>query len=166
MSDDIARVQPIALDLPGSEEKSSHGCPAFYVQGKPFARIHEQPGVLLLWRPSILDREELIAAEPAKFFTTDHYRDHPSVLVCLETVEDEDLRVLVERMLRSSGRRLDLSSPFVDALLPDGSRLHVVIPSVTRTHWRRAPGSAADWCHGRRPPRLEPRSPSRPRRRS
>ena len=41
----------------------------------------------------------------------------------------------VERMLVSSGRRLDMSSPFVDALLPDGSRLHVVIPSVTRTHW-------------------------------
>lgn len=38
-------------------------------------------------------------------------------------------------MLVSSGRRLDMSTPFVDALLPDGSRLHVVIPSVTRTHW-------------------------------
>lgn len=38
-------------------------------------------------------------------------------------------------MLKSSGRRLDLSSPFVDASLPDGSRLHVVIPDVTRRHW-------------------------------
>ena len=38
-------------------------------------------------------------------------------------------------MLKPSGRRLDLSSPFVDALLPDGSRLHVVIPDVTRRHW-------------------------------
>ena len=38
-------------------------------------------------------------------------------------------------MLVSSGRRLDMSTPFVDALLPDGSRLHVVIPSVTRSHW-------------------------------
>jgi pilus assembly protein CpaF len=35
-------------------------------------------------------------------------------------------------MLRSSGRRLDRSQPFVDAMLPDGSRLHVVIPEVTR----------------------------------
>ena len=26
-------------------------------------------------------------------------------------------------------------SPFVDATLPDGSRLHVVIPDVTRAHW-------------------------------
>jgi pilus assembly protein CpaF len=38
-------------------------------------------------------------------------------------------------MLKSSGRRLDMSSPFVDAALPDGSRLHVVIPDVTRRHW-------------------------------
>jgi pilus assembly protein CpaF len=38
-------------------------------------------------------------------------------------------------MLKSSGRRIDLSSPFVDAMLADGSRLHVVIPDVTRRHW-------------------------------
>lgn len=51
------------------------------------------------------------------------------------TVENAEVRRLVERMLRRSGRRLDLSSPFVDASLPDGSRLHVVIPDVTREHW-------------------------------
>lgn len=45
------------------------------------------------------------------------------------------VRDLVERMLRWSGRRLDLSQPFVDATLPDGSRLHVVIPDFTREHW-------------------------------
>ena len=48
---------------------------------------------------------------------------------------EEKVRDLVESMLRSSGRRLDLSSPFVDASLPDGSRLHVVIPDITRRHW-------------------------------
>ena len=42
---------------------------------------------------------------------------------------------LVERMLRTSGRRIDLSTPFVDAMLPDGSRLHVVIPAITQRHW-------------------------------
>ncbi len=42
---------------------------------------------------------------------------------------------LVERMLKHSGRRIDLSTPFVDATLPDGSRLHVVIPDITREHW-------------------------------
>ena len=50
-------------------------------------------------------------------------------------LDDLQIRDLVERMLRSSGRRLDLSSPFVDAALPDGSRLHVAIPDITRKHW-------------------------------
>jgi pilus assembly protein CpaF len=45
------------------------------------------------------------------------------------------VRDLVEQMLKVSGRRLDLSSPFVDASLPGGERLHVVIPDVTRTAW-------------------------------
>ncbi len=38
-------------------------------------------------------------------------------------------------MLKTTGRRLDLSMPFVDASLPDGSRLHVAIPDITRRHW-------------------------------
>ncbi|MET0736155.1 MAG: ATPase, T2SS/T4P/T4SS family [Microbacterium sp.] len=48
---------------------------------------------------------------------------------------DAAVRDLVERMLHASGRRVDLSQPFVDASLPDGSRLHVVIPDITRRHW-------------------------------
>lgn len=51
------------------------------------------------------------------------------------SLTDQLVRDLVERMLKTSGRRLDLSSPFVDASLPDGSRLHVVIPDITRRHW-------------------------------
>lgn len=47
----------------------------------------------------------------------------------------DEVRDLVERMLKSSGRRVDLSSPFVDAMLPDGSRLHVAIPDITREDW-------------------------------
>ena len=39
---------------------------------------------------------------------------------------------LVERMLKSSGRRVDISQPFVDALLPGGHRLHVVLEGITR----------------------------------
>ncbi len=61
-------------------------------------------------------------------------RNGESELTSLSLTEQQ-VRDLVERMLKSSGRRLDLSSPFVDASLPDGSRLHVVIPDVTRRHW-------------------------------
>ena len=39
---------------------------------------------------------------------------------------------LVERMLKSSGRRVDVSQPFVDAMLPDGHRLHVVLEGISR----------------------------------
>jgi pilus assembly protein CpaF len=47
----------------------------------------------------------------------------------------QKVRELIERTLLWSGRRLDLSHPFVDARLPDGSRLHVVIPEITAEHW-------------------------------
>jgi len=48
---------------------------------------------------------------------------------------DTAIQDLVERMLHATGRRVDLSQPFVDASLPDGSRLHVVISGITRRHW-------------------------------
>ncbi len=48
---------------------------------------------------------------------------------------DSSLRDLVERMLQSTGRRVDISQPFVDASLPDGSRLHVAIADVVRGSW-------------------------------
>lgn len=47
----------------------------------------------------------------------------------------DEISALVERLLRHSGRRLDRSSPFVDAALADGSRLHVIIPDIAREHW-------------------------------
>lgn len=50
-------------------------------------------------------------------------------------ISSSELSGLIERMLRPTGRRLDRSSPFVDASLPDGSRLHVAIPDITGKHW-------------------------------
>ena len=41
-----------------------------------------------------------------------------------------DLAVVVERILAPLGRRLDRSSPVVDARLPDGSRVCAVVPPV------------------------------------
>jgi len=77
------------------------------------------------------DIEEIWINEPSKVFVA---RGGLAELTTTILSADE-VRDLVERMLKTSGRRVDLSSPFVDAVLPDGSRLHVVIPDITRAHW-------------------------------
>jgi len=75
--------------------------------------------------------EEIWINGPGRVFCAREGR-HDLTKVVLDAAE---IRELVERMLRASGRRLDLSSPFVDATLNDGSRVHVAIPDITRKHW-------------------------------
>jgi pilus assembly protein CpaF len=45
-------------------------------------------------------------------------------------LSDESLRGTIDRMVSRVNRRLDESSPFVDARLPDGSRINAIIPPV------------------------------------
>lgn len=75
--------------------------------------------------------EEIWINSPERIFIA---RSGKSELTNL-LLTSEDVRNIVERALMWSGRRLDLSHPFVDARLPDGSRLHVAIPEITAQHW-------------------------------
>lgn len=75
--------------------------------------------------------EEIWVNGPDRVFVA---RDGVSERVALR-LTDAIVRDLVERMLQSTGRRVDISQPFVDASLPDGSRLHVVIADVVRGSW-------------------------------
>jgi pilus assembly protein CpaF len=75
--------------------------------------------------------EEVWINEPGRVFIAREGRSELTTTI----LTAEQVRDLVERMLRASGRRVDVSTPFVDAGLPDGSRLHVAIPDVTRQHW-------------------------------
>jgi pilus assembly protein CpaF len=43
---------------------------------------------------------------------------------------DDEILVIVERLVSPLGRRIDLATPLVDARLPDGSRVHAVIPPI------------------------------------
>jgi pilus assembly protein CpaF len=43
---------------------------------------------------------------------------------------EAEVRRLAQRLAAQAGRRLDESSPYVDARLPDGSRLHCVLPPI------------------------------------
>ncbi len=75
--------------------------------------------------------EEIWINAPDKIFVA---RAGVSARVDL-TMAESEIHTLVERMLYASGRRLDLSTPFVDAQLPSGERLHVAIPDITARHW-------------------------------
>jgi pilus assembly protein CpaF len=75
--------------------------------------------------------EEIWVNSPSKVFIS---RNGVSEQVRLE-ISSEDVALWVERMLLNSNRRLDMSQPFVDATLKDGSRLHVVIPDIVQKSW-------------------------------
>ncbi|MEN9692467.1 MAG: hypothetical protein RLZZ330_111 [Actinomycetota bacterium] len=82
----------------------------------------------LVQDPSI---EEIWVNSPSKIFVS---RNGVSQKVEIEVSSDE-ISLWVERMMLNSNRRLDMSQPFVDATLRDGSRLHVVIPDIVQEHW-------------------------------
>jgi pilus assembly protein CpaF len=72
--------------------------------------------------------EEIWINDPSRVFVARRGR-HELTNLMLSAAQVTEL---VERMLKSSGRRLDLSQPFVDAMLPEGHRLHVVLEGISR----------------------------------
>ncbi len=95
------QIKALALALPGTEEGTSYGTPAFKVGGKLFARLH-QDGTSLVVKIDPGERELWLKAEPRTFFITDHYRDYPWILVNIATVELDDLGDLLEEAWRLS----------------------------------------------------------------
>src|SRR5712691_1926485 len=83
-------VREIAQTLPGAEESASYGTPAFKVRGKLFARLH-QDGESLVVGVNFEEREEMMSADPEKFYITDHYRNFPWMLVRLTKVRSDQL---------------------------------------------------------------------------
>lgn len=71
--------------------------------------------------------EEIWINEPGRVFVARHGKHELTNVV----LGEREVERMVERMLARAGRRLDRSQPFVDAQLPDGTRLHVVIPPIT-----------------------------------
>ncbi len=72
--------------------------------------------------------EEVWINAPDRVFVARNGRHELTTLVLTEGQVTE----LVERMLKTTGRRIDLSRPFVDAMLPQGHRLHVVLQGISR----------------------------------
>jgi hypothetical protein len=109
---DIEDVRRIALSLPTATQ---HGT-QFRVNGKLFAWSYQErvPGERSrVPRPDILavrvtdegEKRALIAEDPGKFFTTDHYNGYPAVLVRLPAIDAEELTELLTDAWRTRAPR-------------------------------------------------------------
>jgi hypothetical protein len=91
-------VRDIGIKLPGVEQSTAFGVPALKVHGKLLACVPSnrsaEPGSLLV-RTDFHDRAELLAADPAAYYVTDHYVAYTGVLVRLSRVNPDVLRDLL-----------------------------------------------------------------------
>lgn len=104
--DDLRRL---ALSLPETTEQPSYGTAGFRVRDRLFARLRPEGDAVVLWCAALEEKLVLMAAAPSKFFSTPHYDGHPTVLVRLHEIDQDELwevvaeswRVRAPRSLRS-----------------------------------------------------------------
>ncbi|TDO66829.1 hypothetical protein EV651_104396 [Kribbella sp. VKM Ac-2571] len=86
---DAEDVRRIALSLPETVEKRRWGHPTFDVAGRMFVTVPDDQTSFAVRCPR-LEREELIAAEPEKFWVPKHEAGSNWVRARLEALEDAD----------------------------------------------------------------------------
>lgn len=84
----------LLLALPGVEEGPCYGTAGFRVRKKFLARLRDNDEVLVV-KCGFDERDFRMQADPDTFFTTDHYRGYPTVLVRLADADESDLRDLL-----------------------------------------------------------------------
>jgi hypothetical protein len=112
-----ADVRRIALSMPGTEEASDRFAFSVETKGKAkgFAWVWQEritpkkprvpnAGVLAVRVANLGQKDLLLSAEPAKFFTEPHYNGFPAVLVRLDAVSVDDLEILIADAWRCSTR--------------------------------------------------------------
>jgi hypothetical protein len=95
--DDFSKM---ALALPGVEARPTFGTPGIFVKKKFLARLREED-VLVLTPVEYDEQAFLMETQPDVFFTTDHYRGHPTILIRLSKVD----RGMLEDLLIQAWRR-------------------------------------------------------------
>ncbi|MET9381295.1 MmcQ/YjbR family DNA-binding protein [Streptomyces sp. NPDC002928] len=86
---DAEDVRRIALSLPDTMEKIAWNMPTFRVAGKMFATLPEDETSIAVRCPKE-ERDELVLAEPEKFWIADHEAQFAWVRTRLAALEDED----------------------------------------------------------------------------
>jgi hypothetical protein len=102
-----AAVVRLGLALPGAEESTSYGTPALKVHGNLMTRLWED-GKTLVVKTTFEERDELMAAEPETYYTTDHYAGYPWVLIRLPKAHADavnDLLHAAHRLASAEKRR-------------------------------------------------------------
>src|SRR6266511_3556860 len=79
--------------------------------------------------PLILDKSisEIMVNSPDEVYFE---RDGIIYLSALRFRNVDHIMLVIDRIISPLGRRVDESSPFVDARLPDGSRVNIIIPPL------------------------------------
>ena len=125
-------VRRIALDLPETTERSSHGHASWRVRDKLF--VWERPlrqselralgdaaptGPILGARMEHLGaKEAILADEPGVYFTTPHFDGYPAVLVRLDAISVADLEeLIIEAWLVQAPKRL--AKEYIETHLQD-----------------------------------------------
>ena len=89
------RARQLLLSFPGVEEGPCYGTAGFRVRKKFLARLRDNDTTLVV-KCGDVERDLRMQADPHTFFTTDHYRGYPTVLVRLDAVTEDDLRDVLE----------------------------------------------------------------------
>lgn len=114
-------VRTIALELPETSERLSHGHSSWRVRDKGF--VWERPlrasdlsalgddapaGAILGARVEhLVAKEALLADRPDVYFTTPHFDGYPAVLVVLQRIDSQELReLIVDSWLARAPKRL------------------------------------------------------------
>lgn len=93
-------------ELPEVERSTSYGTPALKVKGKLFARLKEDSQRIAVF-VDFMEREAMTQENSDAYVVTDHYRNHPMMLVDLEAVPDDELReIVIESWRRRAPRKL------------------------------------------------------------
>ncbi|MBR7671565.1 MmcQ/YjbR family DNA-binding protein [Streptomyces daliensis] len=97
--DDVRRI---ALSLPETTEVLAWGMPTFRVAGKMFVTMPDDESSFAVRCP-VLERGELIAAEPEKFWVPPHEASSSWVRARLAALEDGDeLRDIIQDSWRQA----------------------------------------------------------------
>ncbi len=109
---DAEDVRRIALSLPDTTEKIAWSMPTFRVAGKMFVTLPEEETSIAVRCPKE-ERDELVLAEPEKFWVADHEAGFAWVRARLAALEsDEELRdILADSWRQAAPPRLLESYP-------------------------------------------------------